>query len=182
MCWQAGTIINRNKKAMKRYFLSGLFSMTAAIVFGQINRSSELYRTLRRKDSLLFNAGFNTCNIPELESLVSDDFEFYHDQSGITPSKADFIASIQNGLCKLDYKPRRELVEESLEVFPLNDNNGVLYGAVQTGRHNFYATEKGKAERITSTAVFTHLWLLENGNWKLKRVLSYNHQAPKQLN
>lgn len=166
---------------MKKYFLSGLFSMAASVVFGQINRSDELYRTLKQKDSLLFNAGFNTCDTAELGRLVSDDFEFYHDKSGITPTKADFIASIQNGLCKLDYKPRRELVEESLEVFPLN-NNGVLYGAIQTGRHNFYAKEKDKPEYLTSTAVFTHLWLLENGNWKLKRVLSYSHQEPKKLN
>ncbi|MBK7376798.1 MAG: nuclear transport factor 2 family protein [Ferruginibacter sp.] len=166
---------------MKRYFLSGLFSMTAAIVFGQIDRSTDLYKILRQKDSLLFNAGFNTCDTAELERLVSDDFEFYHDQSGITPTKADFITSIRNGLCKLNYKARRELVEESVEVFPLN-RDGVLYGAIQTGRHNFYAIEKDKPEYLSTTAVFTHLWLLENGNWKLKRVLSYNHQEPKRLN
>lgn len=166
---------------MKKYFLSGLFSMTAAIVFGQIDRSTDLYKTLKQKDSLLFNAGFNTCDTAELERLVSDDFEFYHDQSGITPTKADFITSIRNGLCKLNYKARRELVEESVEIFPLN-RDGVLYGAIQTGRHNFYAIEKDKPEHLTSTAVFTHLWLLENGNWKLKRVLSYNHQEPKRLN
>lgn len=166
---------------MKKYFLSGLFSLSAAIVFGQIDRSSELYRTLRLKDSLLFNASFNTCNIPELESLVSDDFEFYHDKGGLMATKAEFIEQTKNGLCKLSYKARRELVEESLEVFPLN-KNGVLYGAIQTGRHNFYAKEKNKPEYLSGTAIFTHVWLLENGAWKLKRVLSYDHQEPKKLN
>ena len=166
---------------MKKYFLSGLVSMTAAIVFGQINRSSELYRTLKQNDSLLFNASFNTCDIPELEKLVSDDFEFYHDKGGLMGSKAEFIEKTKSGLCKLSYKARRELVEESLEVFPLY-KDGVVYGAVQTGRHNFYAKEKDKPEYLTSTAVFTHVWLLENGNWKLKRVLSYDHQDPKKLN
>jgi len=166
---------------MKKYFLSGLFSLSAAIVFGQIDRSSELYRTLKQKDSLLFNASFNTCDITELENLVSDNFEFYHDKGGITGTKSEFIANTKNGLCKLSYKARRELVEESLEVFPLN-KNGVLYGAIQTGRHNFYATEKDKPEYLTSTAVFTHVWLLENGHWRLKRVLSYDHQDPKKLN
>lgn len=166
---------------MKKYFLSGLFSMTTAIVFGQINRSTELYKTLKQNDSLLFNASFNTCDIPELEKLVSDDFEFYHDKGGLMGSKAEFIEKTKNGLCKLNYKARRELVEESLEVFPLN-KDGVLYGAVQTGRHNFYAKEKDKPEYLTSTAVFTHVWLLENGSWKLKRVLSYDHQDPGKLN
>lgn len=166
---------------MKKYFLSGLFSMTAAIVFGQINRSTELYRTLKQNDSLLFNASFNTCDIPELEKLVSDDFEFYHDKGGPMGSKAEFIEKTKSGLCKLSYKARRELVEESLEVFPLY-KDGVLYGAVQTGRHNFYAKEKDKPEYLTSTAIFTHVWLLENGSWKLKRVLSYDHQDPRKLN
>ena len=166
---------------MKKYFLSGLFSMTATVVFGQIDRSTELYKSLKQKDSLLFNASFNTCNMTELENLVSDDLEFYHDKGGVMGSKAEFIEGTRNGLCKLSYKARRELVEESLEVFPLN-KNGVLYGAVQTGRHNFYALEKDKPEYLTGTAIFTHVWLLENNNWKLKRVLSYNHLEPKKLN
>lgn len=166
---------------MKRCFFSGLFSMVTAIVFGQIDRSTELYKTLRKNDSLLFNASFNTCNMAELEKLVSDDFEFYHDKGGVMGTKAEFIEKTKNGLCKLNYKARRELVEESLEVFPMR-KDGVLYGAVQTGRHNFYAKETDKPERLTSTAVFTHVWMLENGNWKLKRVLSYDHRDPAKLN
>lgn len=166
---------------MKKYVFSGLFSMTAALVFGQIDRSSELYKTLKDKDSQLFKASFNTCDTALLDSLVSDDFEFYHDKGGINPTKKDFIKTIQNGLCKSEEKLRRELQDESLEVFPLN-SNGILYGAIQTGRHYFYARPKDKPERLTSTAVFTHLWLLENNHWKLKRVLSYNHQEPGRLN
>jgi hypothetical protein len=29
---------------------------------------------------------------------------------------------------------------------------------------------------MTSKASFTHLWLLEQNTWKLRRVLSYDHQ------
>ena len=166
---------------MKRYFLSGLFSMATAIVFGQINRSTELYKTLKQNDSLLFNASFNTCDMAKLENLVSDDFEFYHDKGGVMGTKAEFIERTKNGLCKLNYRAKRELVEESLEVFPMKKDGG-LYGAVQTGRHNFYAKETGKPERLTSTAVFTHVWMLEEGNWKLKRVLSYDHKDPAKQN
>ena len=67
------------------------------------------------------------------------------------------------------------MVENSLEVYPL-EKNGVIYGAIQMGIHRFYALEKNKPEYITSTAKFTHVWLLENGNWKLGRALSYDHQ------
>src|SRR5262249_421878 len=42
----------------------------------------------------------------------------------------------------------------------------------------FYAQEKGRPEYLTSTAKFTHVWLLENGKWKLSRALSYDHQEP----
>ena len=80
---------------------------------------SELYKTLYTKDSLLFNVGFNQCDITVFERLVSENFEFYHDQSGVTSSKATFIDGTRNGLCKLDYQPLRALVKGSLEAFPL---------------------------------------------------------------
>ena len=151
-----------------------LFSLSAPMA--QVEENSELYQTLRAKDSLLFNVGFNTCDISQFEALVSEDMEFYHDQSGITNSKADFIAGTENGLCKLPYQARRYLVEGSLQVFPMN-NNGVLYGAIQTGEHRFYAKYPEKEEVLTSTAIFTHLWLLEEGEWRLSRVLSYDHKG-----
>jgi len=144
---------------------------------GVFAQSQDLYHALKEKDSLLFDVGFNTCDISQFENLVSDNFEFYHDQAGITDSKEAFIAGIKNGLCKLYYKPRRQLVENSLEVYPLK-KNGELYGAIQTGVHQFYALEKDKPEYLTSTAKFTNLWLLENGEWKLARSLSYDHLAP----
>ncbi|MCO6477618.1 MAG: nuclear transport factor 2 family protein [Phaeodactylibacter sp.] len=151
----------------------------AGFLFAQAEEDSELFQTLRVKDSLLFNASFNTCDISRLQALVSEDMEFYHDQSGVTTSKADFIAGTENGLCKLPYKARRELVPGSLRVFPMKDN-GQLYGALQTGEHRFYAKYPDKEEVLTSTAKFTHLWLLEEGEWRLARVLSYDHAAPKE--
>ena len=146
------------------------------LMHAQVEESSELFQILHTKDSLLFNVGFNTCDISQFEALVSEDMEFYHDQSGITSSKADFIAGTENGLCKLPYKARRELVDGSLQVFPMY-NNGELYGAMQTGEHRFYAKYPDKEEMLTSVAKFTHLWLLENGEWKLSRVLSYDHKG-----
>ncbi len=143
--------------------------------FGQTEKSSELYKTIKEKDSLLFNLGFNNCDIKQFENLVGDNFEFYHDQSGITNSKTAFISGIKNGLCKLPYKPKRVLSDNEMEVFPL-EKNGVLYGAIQTGVHHFYALEDSKPEYLTSTAKFTHIWILENGDFKLSKGLSYDHK------
>lgn len=160
---------------MKKKLFYLLLLLNSFNLYSQVDKSSDLFKILKTKDSLLFNVGFNTCDISQFENLVSENFEFYHDKSGITSSKADFIKSIKDGLCKLSYKPRRALDEKSLVVYPL-EKDGVLYGAIQMGTHRFYAVEKDKPEYLTSVANFTHIWLLQNGSWKLSRGLSYNHR------
>ncbi|MDR0793457.1 MAG: nuclear transport factor 2 family protein, partial [Chitinophagaceae bacterium] len=87
--------------------------------FAKVDTSTELFKKLKSNDSLLFNVGFNTCNIGAFENLVSDNFEFYHDKGGISSSKSDFILSIKNNICSGTYKPQRKLIEGSLEVYPL---------------------------------------------------------------
>lgn len=149
---------------------------TVTTIFAQTQNESELYKTIQKQDSLLFAIGFNRCDISQFENLLSEDFEFYHDELGITKSKSVFISNIKNQLCKLNYKPERVLERSSLEVFPLMNNN-TLYGAVQSGIHRFYAKEANKEKYLTSTAKFTHIWLLEKGKWFLNRVISYNHQG-----
>jgi hypothetical protein len=137
-------------------------------------QADSLYTLLSTNDSLLFNVGFNTCDLSQFENLLSADFEFYHDQGGITVSKQAFIASIENGICKSPYKATRILKEGSLKVYPMY-NQGVLYGAIQTGIHSFYEQAPGTPQKLTSIAQFTHLWLLQDGKWQLSRVLSYDH-------
>jgi len=86
----------------------------------QVKNNSELYKTLKTNDSLLFNVGFNTCNYKPFEELLAEDLEFYHDLGGIIDSKRTFINNFKNGLCKNDdYQSRRALIKGSLEVFPL---------------------------------------------------------------
>jgi hypothetical protein len=161
-----------------KYHLLLPISLFAACLHAQAPDTSTLFRTLAACDSLLFQVGFNTCDVAQFERLTSEDFEFYHDQSGITPSKAAFIENTRNGLCKLDYQPLRELVPGTMQVFPLK-KNGVLYGAIQSGEHHFLAKYPGKEAYLTSVAKFTHLWLLENGEWQLSRVLSFEHKSPE---
>nr|WP_321236901.1 nuclear transport factor 2 family protein [uncultured Psychroserpens sp.] len=143
-------------------------------------KHSEVYTTLKANDSLLFERSFNKCETQYLEQLIAEDFEFYHDIGGLEDSKEGFIKSMQNGICNPENttKSRRELVEGSLEVFPLK-NNGEIYGALQNGVHKFFETTNGK-EVAGSIAKFSHLWLLEDGKWLLKRVISYDHQMQEQ--
>jgi len=139
-----------------------------------IGEDAELFEQLKAMDAQVFDRGFNDCDIEAMSDATDDDFEFYHDQGGVTPNKAAFIESVENGICKLDYKPRRELVPGSLVVYPLY-KDGVLYGAVQSGEHRFYAVVEGAPDKLTSTAQFTTLWLIVDGKWKMHRVLSFDH-------
>ncbi len=60
--------------------------LTSAPLFSQVDRTSELFKTLKLNDSLLLDIGFNTCDIKQFDNLVNDNFEFYHDEAGIMSS------------------------------------------------------------------------------------------------
>ena len=152
--------------------------MTSGIVMAQVDKNSELFKTLKAKDSILFKVGFNKCEVEKSAALMTEDLEFYHDNSGISNSKEEFIEAMKSGICNKDntQKVYRFLLEESLELFPMYDN-GVLYGALQNGRHYFSPNESTTFEDSNNYALFSHLWIIEDGQWKLKRVISYNHTS-----
>ena len=160
---------------MTRSIISTAILFLTLSAHGQIDKSDDLHKIILEKDSLLFEVGFNTCNIHQFEQLISDELRFFHDKGGITKSKQEFIENIENGLCKLPYKPYRVLDERSLEVYPLAKND-TIYGAIETGVHQFYAIESDHQKYLTSIAKFTHVWILENDSWRLRSALSYDHK------
>jgi len=143
----------------------------------QVNKDFDLFRALKIQDSTFFELGFNQCDLEYLKNHIADDLKFYHDQSGFQDKNA-FFENTQKYICSNSkQKPIRKVNTNSLEVFPLY-NNGKIYGAIQKGIHHFYLREKGKEDIWTSTAKFTHIWILDNQIWKLSEVLSYDHQDP----
>ncbi|MET3036316.1 nuclear transport factor 2 family protein [Chryseobacterium sp. NRRL B-14859] len=149
----------------------GLFSQ---FFYTQVKTTDELYTTAKKLDSLIFDVGFNQCDLSHYDSIVSNDLEFYHDKGGITSGKEAFIASIKNNICSNTNKVRRTLVPNSMKVYPLYNNTNVLYAFIQEGEHDFAELSQGKWNK-GSRAKFTILWLYEDKQWKMKRVLSYNH-------
>lgn len=147
----------------------------------QLAKTDPLYRTIMSKDSLLFSVGFNTCNIGQMESVLSDRLEFYHDKVGFSDKKK-FISDFRNGLCKdpATYQSRRVLVDKSTQIYPLY-KDGKVYAALQNGDHLFYEKEKNKKEKLVGEAKLTHFWLLENDDWKLLRSFSFDHHAKESL-
>lgn len=137
--------------------------------------SKELTDEIAREDSAFFDAVFNKCDLAKIGDSVTEDFEFYHDKGGLTAtSRAQFVESMRDNCEKqkqgTNFLSRRELVKDSLKVYPLNN-----YGAIEVGVHRFYAIAEGKKDRLTETAKFTQVWKKEDGKWRITRVLSYDH-------
>lgn len=132
--------------------------------------------TIFKKDSLFWQA-YNNCATEATKEFFTEDVEFYHDKGGITLGVADMAGSLKNNLCSNpDWRLRRQAVASTIQLFPLYKNN-IIYGAIFSGDHQFHITEKGKKEYHSGNAKFTHLWLLKDDQWKMKRLLSYDHQA-----
>ena len=162
----------------KQIFFSLIFiALSTFRLSAQVDRNTPIFIELKKQDSIFFERGFNQCDINYLESHIADDLKFYHDQSGFQDRKL-FLENTKKYICSNpNQKPIRKVDEKSLEVFPLY-NNGKLYGAIQSGIHDFFIREANKEDAHTSRAKFTHLWLLNNGNWLLKEVLSFYHNEP----
>ena len=143
------------------------------VLNAQVDKNSSLFKTLQSKDSIIFERTFNNCETEKLAPIIAENFEFYHDIVG-TQNRKEFIDAIQKNVCSKPGINKRNLVKGSLEVHQLK-NNGKLYGAIQRGKHTFQQKTNGFFTTV-GIADFTHLWILENNNWKLKRVLSYNHK------
>lgn len=160
-------------------FLSVVIALLfCQLTVAQVSTRDTLFVALKAADSLVFDLAFNQCRLDVLERIIHPDLEFLHDKGGIQ-NREKFLKGFKESICSNpDIKPIRKLVEGSLEVYPLFDS-GKLYGAIQMGEHKFYLAVPGKELRHTSSAKFTHTWLLTKAGWQLYRVLSYDHQEPK---
>lgn len=144
----------------------------------QVAETSDLYKQIMQADGTLFEDGFNNCKLGELDALIRDDFHFLHDQNG-AQARPEFLNGFKDSICSNPArKPIREAVPGTIQVFPLH-NEGKLYGAIETGEHDFYIKEPGRALYKTDSGRFTNVWLLEKAAWKLSESLSYDHHEPR---
>lgn len=127
----------------------------------------ELYDTILHVDSLLYDA-YNRRDFKSFIAFFSTDLEFYHDLTGKTDYKQNF-ERFKTNFAKPNLM-RRELLKGSLEVYQING-----YGAIQYGTHNFYQTNPGEAEKLVAQPKFMHIWKRIGNNWKIVRIVSYDH-------
>jgi hypothetical protein len=120
----------------------------------------------------MFDA-YNRCDLVTLATFVTDDLEFYHDQTGLARGRQPLVDGVRKNICG---KVRRDLIASSLEVHPLKG-----YGAVETGEHMFCDPRVHRVcEAATSgVAKFVMLWQLKDGTWSITRVISYDHVSKR---
>ncbi|RCH55656.1 DUF4440 domain-containing protein [Mucilaginibacter hurinus] len=127
--------------------------------------SKTLYSTIIDMDRQVFEA-YNKCDLDKFEEFFTRDVEFFHDRTGYTESRHDLMKSMKS-LCE-NGGLLRQLV--SAQVYPLD-----FYGAVEIGTHRFYKLTNGKKELISS-ARFINIWKKDDDDWKIARVVSYDHK------
>jgi hypothetical protein len=154
---------------LQRFLVIAAMLLGLSQVSGQSPKDSllkkDLYNEIVSMDSILFTA-FNKRDVAKFSSLFTNDLEFYHDKGGLTGYDHTLkfmkdVASNENGL-------RRDLVKGSVEVYPIPG-----YGAIQIGEHIFCHIENGKND--CGNFKFVHIWQKKNGEWKISRVVSYDH-------
>lgn len=125
----------------------------------------ELFNKVANLDSSLF-AAYNSKNLDLMKTYFTKDLEWYQDNGGLI----DFEKVFSNfqSIFNRDYDLKRNLIRESLEVHPIEN-----YGAIEIGKHQFKHVENGKLE--IGTFKFVMIWKNNNGNWKISRVISYDH-------
>lgn len=131
---------------------------------------------LARLEAQIFESAFVTCDIEAMRAVLTDDFEFYHDQGGLTATSGDdFVAKTRNGCSKrdLDAPPpmQRILHPDSVTLERLGPDH-----ALQFGRHDFTELQADGSYAQVSTARFIHIWRLTEDGWKLSREVSHEHR------
>jgi len=106
--------------------LSFVMSLCCSILLSPLVRAQSetpdaaLFKTIQALDMKLFDA-YNSWDLATMGATVSDDLEFYHDQTGLSVGRSPFLAAIKQNICG---KVERALLLDTLEVYPLKGYGG----------------------------------------------------------
>ena len=164
---------NSTQQRLSFAFIFLIFFCAPILLQGQdiYDEPEDLEALILSKDSTFWQA-YNQCDVEVMASFLSEDLEFYHDKNGFTQGKSAMRESLAKGLCANGPSLRREAKAGTVRVFPLK---GI--GAIISGEHLFYTGDKPESE-----ARFTHIWTLLENQWKMSRVISYDHRLVTQIN
>ncbi len=155
------------KPLIKSYLTVGLFISVGSI---DVNAATKLSSVIRQQDAQLF-AAFNHCEPEKWRQYLDKDIEFYQDNDDPTFSRTELEKAFLDR-CKDGRGANliREFVPQGHEVHPIQ---GV--GAVQFGTHRFLLKQEDGSFTEVARPRFVHLWKKENEQWRVIRVISYDH-------
>ena len=114
---------------------------------------------------------YNGCDLKAMGALLTADAEFYHDKSGLTTTRDGIVDSIRTGICgDPALRVRRQEVSGSTSFHPLAGDFAYL-----EGKHQFFIKKTGRDEYLDGQASFAVVWQKVDGNWMMRRVVSFDH-------
>lgn len=135
---------------------------------GEPSSPDALESTVSALDTALFDS-FNHCDrageLQKHASYLAKNLEFYHDNGGVTWTRAAYLANTEKNVCG---HFRRVLVPGSLQIFPIKD-----FGAIEQGWHRFCDLTGGPC---FGEAQFLIVWHHLDDHWEATRILSYGHR------
>jgi hypothetical protein len=151
--------------------------LLAAATPAPLPQGPALTAAIEAVDAEFFGLFFTGCDPKKLATEITPNFEFYHDKDGVVATNGPAFVELYAKGCEAKKAPdawrsRRELVPGTVKVWQIGS-----WGAVEQGEHVFYERKGDGPEKKVGRALFTQLWMYENGQWKLARVLSYDHSA-----
>jgi len=153
-------------------------AVALALAAPQTNPADAALRAeVQAADAALFETFFERCEPARLASLVTPDFEMYHDKDGVVATSSEAFVALYTKGCEAKKAPdawrsRRELLPETLRVDPVPG-----FGAIEEGDHVFYERKGDGPEKLVGKAHFVQLWKKGPDGWRAARILSYAHRA-----
>jgi hypothetical protein len=160
---------------IRRMAAAAALATVAAVAAAQ-PAATDPTAAVRVRDDAFWRA-YNGCETAAFRGFFTADVEFYHDKGGPTLGLDALDTVLAKNLCGGASKLRRELVPGA-ERWSTLRNGDTVYGAIVAGEHLFYVRPPDKPEFLDGRARFVTLWLLQDGAWKMARLLSYDHGAP----
>ena len=114
LCPRLFELLRMNTLVKTLIYLSAL--LVGALTSAQVAESTDMYKALKKNDSLIFDSAFNKCKTSDMIPIIAEDLEFYHDTGGITEGKDEFFKTVKQNICgNPDVRPYRELVKGTLK-------------------------------------------------------------------
>jgi DNA polymerase II small subunit/DNA polymerase delta subunit B len=128
--------------------------------------SHDLHKKISYLDSTLYSA-YNNQDLQGFMKFLSKDLEWYKDVGGLL--NYDTVYHNFKQIFSNPIRSERRLIRSSFQVYPIKD-----YGAMEMGSHKVTYMLNGKL--MSGVFKFVMIWKEENGQWLIKRVLSYGHE------